>query len=51
MHGYANIFDAENSPLAPCLQGEKLHHNEEMSIFQIQGHFHHDVTTGKDTSY
>ena len=33
MHGYANFVDAENSPLAPCLQGEKSHHSEKMSFF------------------
>ena len=51
MHWYANFVDAENGPLAPCLQGEKLHHSEKMSIFQSLRYFHYDVNTEKDTSY
>ena len=39
MHGYANFVDAENGPLAPCLKGEKLHHNEKMSIFKVRDTF------------
>ena len=36
MHGYANIVDAENSPLAPCLQGEKLHQHEKSRFFKVE---------------
>ena len=36
MHGYANIVDAENNPLAACIQGEKLHHYEKKSIFKVR---------------
>ena len=32
-------------------QGQKLHHSEKMSIFQSLLYFHHNVTTGKGTSY
>ena len=51
MRWYTNFVDAENGPLAPCLEGEKLHHSEKMSIFQSQRYFHHDVTTEKEASY
>ena len=32
-------------------QGQKLHHSEKTSIFQSLPYFHHNVTTGKGTSY
>ena len=31
--------DAENSPLAPCLQGEKLHHSEKCRFFKVRDTF------------
>ena len=54
MHGYVNFVDAENgfcSPLGAPLQGEKWPHGEKMSIFQSLSYFHHNVTTGEETSY
>ena len=39
------------SPLGAPLQSEKWPHGEKMSIFQTLLYFHHNVTTGKGTSY
>ena len=54
MDGYANFVDVKNgfrSPLGAPLQGENRPHSEKMSIFQSLPYFHHNVTTGKETSY
>ena len=37
--------------LGAPLQSEKWPHGEKMSIFQSLLYFHHNVTTGKETSY
>ena len=47
MHGHANIVDAENSPLAPYLQGEKKHHWDKMWFLSYK-YFNHDVNAGKE---
>ena len=49
-----NRFDVKNdyvTSLGPSLQSEKWLHGEKMSIFQSLLYFHHNVTTGKETSY